>query len=640
MDRSTSLGPRSLARALSIPLLPLLAAGCVDGFGPEVREIRDVRRVAGVERPPAGAFLRARDRRLPHLWRNETRQREPSAWYQASVELPRAPEEAWAIYLPRFAQSAEVFVNGRWLGSSGRVSPPLSRNWNRPFLATLPPTSLAAGSNTVELRLVVEPTAPAFLAPFYVGPEAALHPAYRVRYFLQISCARYGAVVMAAVALILGFIAFRRSEFAHFRFFAFGCLTWAFASAELFLEEPLVHGRHWQVAAMTAVALSILLFIQSTHRSFGKRRGWLECVLYATLAAIAAALSIVPDAAFESTGLALWSFCFFAGTYLGGQFIFGERPAIPRARALVILGISCLLIGAHDVLLALWFPVEPTVLVAPLLSLIAAFWGAWVVIDYFLGALREAERLNEELEERVARKHAELEANFLRLRELERGRVVSAERERLMREMHDGMGGQLVSALAMAEDGETKPPQIADVLRGALDDMRLVIDSLDPLIDDVPTLLGMIRGRVEPRLRTHGLRFDWRVTDLPPTPRLGPEHFLDILRIAQEAITNVVKHAGATVIRVETAEAANGEGRPGIGISIGDDGRGIDEGTPGPGRGLENMRVRASRLEGSIEIVRAAGAGTTVHLWIPIETGGDTDRSGAPARATGDRPTQ
>lgn len=606
-------------RCLGLLLVATMLAGCLDDFEPPVQEIRDVRRVASSSKPPRRSFDGAPTTALPDIIRNAARQEDQSFWYEARVPLTARPSEPWAVYLPRFAQSAEIFVNDRWIGSSGRVTAPLSRNWNRPALFAIPPGTLRDGNNDVVVHLVLHTTAPAFLTPFYVGPDRQLGPAHRLRYFFQITIARYGAVVMAAIALILGFVALRRAEFPHFRFFTIGCLFWALATSELFVEAPPFSPRAWQILTAAAAALSIVFFIQMTHRSFARHRPRLEVAAFSAIAAAVTILALIPDRFFELGAIFLFGGCVIMASYLGYLFMLAERPKIPRGRALIGLGIVGLVIGIHDLLLGVFLPVWPSFFLVPALSIIAALWGAWVVIDYFLGALQESETLNRELEDRVATKHAELEANYQRLRELERLKVVSSERERLMREMHDGMGGQLVSALAMAEDGETSLPQIADVIRGALDDMRLVIDSLDPVIDDIPTLLGMIRGRIEPRLRVHGLRFDWRVTDLPPTPRFGPEQFLHVLRIAQEAITNIVKHADAQVIRVETEATDGADGRPGIQVSIGDDGRGLGTAHANGGRGLDNMRVRAERLHGTVEVTEGAVSGTTVRLWIPMD---------------------
>jgi signal transduction histidine kinase len=183
-----------------------------------------------------------------------------------------------------------------------------------------------------------------------------------------------------------------------------------------------------------------------------------------------------------------------------------------------------------------------------------------------------------------------------------------------MRELHDGLGASLVSALALVEDGASSD-EVAEALRDAIDEMRLVIDSLEPAADDVPTLLGMMRTRVEPRLVRRGLRFEWAVSDLPRAA-LSSQDLIHVLRILQEAMTNVWKHARARVVTVSTAEARDAEGRPGIRVTVADDGAGISPGAR-PGRGLANMRYRAERLGGVLD-VRPATPGTVVELWMPI----------------------
>ena len=180
-------------------------------------------------------------------------------------------------------------------------------------------------------------------------------------------------------------------------------------------------------------------------------------------------------------------------------------------------------------------------------SAVVLLTGVTNMLD-FARAMGEAERLNRELEQRVRDKHAELERNYEALHALESGRAVAEERERIMRDMHDGMGGQLVSTLAMVESGRGSARAVADALRDALDDLRLVIDSLDPVEGDLGAALGQVRHRLEPRLERNGIRFDWRVLDLPAVSDLGPERVLQVLRIVQEAIANVVKHASASTV--------------------------------------------------------------------------------------------
>jgi signal transduction histidine kinase len=100
---------------------------------------------------------------------------------------------------------------------------------------------------------------------------------------------------------------------------------------------------------------------------------------------------------------------------------------------------------------------------------------------------------------------------------------------------------------------------------------------------------------------------------VPPLGWLDQRHSLHILRILQEAFTNVIKHAGASEIRVTTGSAAGF-----VRVGIVDNGRGFDTATAKDGRGLGNQARRAEAIGGRIEIVSEAGR-TVVTLLLPID---------------------
>ena len=135
----------------------------------------------------------------------------------------------------------------------------------------------------------------------------------------------------------------------------------------------------------------------------------------------------------------------------------------------------------------------------------------WILTDRFIRTLAEVEMLNRELEARVAEKSAALEANYSRLAEAEKAQALAEERQRLMRDMHDGVGGQLITALAALEGGKSAPADVAQIVRECIDDLRLVIDSMEPIDEDLLELLGSLRYRIEPRLNAAGLRLVWQI---------------------------------------------------------------------------------------------------------------------------------
>jgi signal transduction histidine kinase len=227
-------------------------------------------------------------------------------------------------------------------------------------------------------------------------------------------------------------------------------------------------------------------------------------------------------------------------------------------------------------------------------------------------ALAESQRLNALLEERVRDKQRELERQFETLERLTREAAVAEERRRIMADMHDGIGASLISTLSLVEHGSVSKEQVAAALRECIDDLRLAIDSLEPADGDLAPVLGGLRYRLEPRLKAQGIALDWQVKDVPRLAGLTPQNVLHVLRILQEAFTNVLKHAQATCIRVSTAV---GDGR--VLIEVGDNGRGFDPTRSTQGRGLDNMGKRAKAMGAEVRIVPGA-AGTTLSLSLPI----------------------
>ena len=94
-------------------------------------------------------------------------------------------------------------------------------------------------------------------------------------------------------------------------------------------------------------------------------------------------------------------------------------------------------------------------------------------------ALNQAEISNEVLEARVRQKSLELEHSYALLRESERASARAQERARFNREIHDGLGAQLITALRGVERGALDKQQVAQTLQEGLDELRLLMDSSD-----------------------------------------------------------------------------------------------------------------------------------------------------------------
>lgn len=200
-----------------------------------------------------------------------------------------------------------------------------------------------------------------------------------------------------------------------------------------------------------------------------------------------------------------------------------------------------------------------------------------------------------------------------RLMEVERDRTLLLERQRLMRDMHDGLGSALTSSLAVVERGEARPAELALMLRECVDDLRSVIDSLEPAQNDLVALLATQRFRFGPRLEAAGIQLDWDMHDLPPLTWMGPPEALQVMRMMQEIFTNVVKHSDAQRVQVLAQQVGAT-----VVVSIVDDGRGFDLQASPTGRGMRFLHQRAAGLNGTLNIASARDQGTTVQLSLPV----------------------
>ncbi|OYX00286.1 MAG: hypothetical protein B7Z14_09475 [Bosea sp. 32-68-6] len=284
---------------------------------------------------------------------------------------------------------------------------------------------------------------------------------------------------------------------------------------------------------------------------------------------------------------------------------------LPRAAALLFLPGLIILDVASDRRIFFSRISYSAMVIAVGIGLTWRFARALNQVDSFAGSMVTLVREAED----------KLRASLARDEERARAIALSSERSRLMRDLHDGLGGQLVSIVALSERQQAAP--IGEAARAALKDLRLVIDAMDDIGGDLMLALGAWRERIAAQLRAHSIALAWRVLTpqgLPVHRELRPGHVIQILRLLDEAVTNAVKHAGAGTITVEIETVAATDGDRGR-ISVRDDGRGFDAeaGSAAPplaGRGLANMRQRAERCGGQLAIV-SGPEGTRVTLDLP-----------------------
>jgi signal transduction histidine kinase len=231
--------------------------------------------------------------------------------------------------------------------------------------------------------------------------------------------------------------------------------------------------------------------------------------------------------------------------------------------------------------------------------------------------------------------HAAIAIENARLHERSRELSIIEERNRLARELHDAVTQRLFAVALAAESASTllardrersggEPAgrdsgaaaelrRVSELARGAMEELRAVVFELRPGSMEAEGLATVLRKHVDVLCRVYERRIDLRVCDVP---RLAPGPATQVLRIAQEALGNALRHAGADEIDVRL-HSSDGV----LVLTVSDDGCGFDPTGPevrGQRLGLTSMEERATELGGNLRVTSTLGEGTTVRLEVPV----------------------
>jgi len=228
-------------------------------------------------------------------------------------------------------------------------------------------------------------------------------------------------------------------------------------------------------------------------------------------------------------------------------------------------------------------------------------------------ALQTAEDSKAHLEQRIRDATAEIERNFTQLAELRVEKVTERERKRIAADLHDDLGAKLLTIVHTSND-----ERISTLAREALEEMRLSVRGLTGKPVRLSDALGDWRAEVVSRLAQSGVEGEW---DSPPdedvTGTLSARAFVQTTRILREAVSNIIKHSGASHCSVRCS-IAEGDFQ----LVIQDNGNGIPmelDGKLDKGHGMASMKGRAKQLQGQCLVESGPGYGTVIRLTLPLD---------------------
>lgn len=558
----------------------------------------------------------------------------------ARAALPEDP----ALWLPHFDANAAVYLNGQRVFQLGSMLPPVDVHSWYPQLFRLPAAALVTDQNELVVLLVEQRRGQGGLAPFYLGDYNRLASAHSWRTLLarQLPTGMFWlqlASVLLAVALIL-----RGQRELPLRWFVTIAPAWLWLTlpdnvrsvldqpyrttaafigfylmlgiTPLFVMSLLQTPPRWLVRALLGfTAFGIALATVSTQ--------WLPVSPYwqfmiPQYLLKASALILIP--------LLLWQIARYGlrqGNSRLGQGVFA-CALLPGLFAIT------------DVIRASSGNTEFGLM--PLAGGALAI-ALWLELGNRFALNQQAVReFNNELQARLAEREETLKRTFDSLRDGDRERTLSAERQRLLRDMHDGVAGQMTALIHLAGDPNARREQIVDGLRDGLIDLRIVLDSLNHGDDDLLDALGSFRQRIEPVLSAAGIKLHWQVDPRLVAQGWGADAVLQVYRILQEVVSNTIKHARASELWIaltadglHSADPSRSADTPGLLLRIRDNGQGFDPQAASLGYGLINLRQRAQGLGARLDMHSSRRGGTVVSLQLPSRPGAPLPESAARA---------
>lgn len=524
---------------------------------------------------------------LPHDWRNDRGGMVGWAVYDFTFSVDTPAEALWAVYTPRHRFAAAYEFNGEMIGGSGRMTRPISRSHISPLLLTLPPSLIREGENRLRVTLVSDPPGYGFLESSAVGPYALLEPLHNRAYFRTVTANQIILAATVFLGLLIGAIWLQERSERAYAYFAAMCFSWSLNMSNLIWTNPPLPVAIWERIAFLSLfwtALFGFLFVTKSTGAAQKGGGralalglgatTIFAVMPFYLFMTMAQYVLMPAAAI----IGVIAVTIFARNTWGDG---GATRVIMSLTGALILGAAF-----HDLLVTLNMLDSGLSFVLPYSALFLFGSVGGAMINRFVGSIREVDQLNRSLEQRLAERESALEESYADRRQIEHRNAAHEERERMMRDLHDGLGSRLVSLLRLSERG-AETTSIAQAAKEALRELRFIAAPMRAESPDIPTLLAVFR---EERLRTHeegGLSVKWEVDEIRPMESFSSPAAAHLLRVLDEALSNALYHGSGQQLDIALANE-----RSGVRLTVANPVTSARTGTLA-GAGLANMRHRA-----------------------------------------------
>lgn len=555
---------------------------------------------------------------LPDAWVRDGRSGRMT--YQMTFVAAQAVDELWAVYLPRVGNRFEVSVNGETVGQRGTFGSLSTDTTLQPHYFSIRPGLIKADANTLTVTVEGERNRNAGLSRVHVGPDAALRPVFEQRNTWQMGGAVALTVLCSVFALLALALAWALRDWADL-LFALSSGFCAFRAAATLIGDVPLDPRWWAWAVDMSYAVAVVCIFAFCVRALGMRtRRWdMGSVLYLMFSLFMVSWhSLFQRADIRSLWLVT---CLAYAMVLMMVFILAWlRRRNLTSTAMALASLTAFAFGCYDFLRM--YRLEDGYGNPPLLRFAAAAFlvaMAFVIVDRVLTSYQKERQLRQSRDRELAAMKQELLVQYERQTLAEAAAARTEERQRIVQDLHDGMGLQLNGLLGLVERVRPDPAELQMEVRHSIEQLRTLVDGSQAFDGTLAELLGHIRHRIDTRLRRQRIHLNWQyqagdgITEMP----VDTVAALNLQHLLFELCTNVIKHAGASEVSVAcdllTRESVPRE----LFIEFSDDGL-RSEHPAKPGVGSRSIDRRVAALGGVCALDIRAGGGWRYQLHLPL----------------------
>jgi len=558
---------------------------------------------------------------LPDDWSESNPRQDGGVWYRVEFDPGRALDrnDLLGLYVHRACSALDVYLNGRRIHSGGRPGDPLTRGCHYPQLVSIPGGLVLSQGNVLDLHVrghslphVASRDRAGGLSELRVGAYDEMAARHAEAVFWNVTLVKIANLALATLGVVMVLLAWRQRRDAPLGYYGLMALGLALLSARHWWRAVPLDNATVEFLVCLAFTPVLALAVQFLLSYAGVRSRMIEAAMLAQCVVLPMSLLMAgPSRMFAMTSA--W-YVVLALETTGAMLLHLRISWRDRRRdfwpmALALAATSAVML--HELAVQRgWLPLPQAPRLPLLLPLILLAFGVRLLLQR-AGATAAAPDMRYVIDAKLRELTAEIERTHAEQAEARIEQVTQQERKRIAADLHDDLGAKLLTIVHTSES-----ERISTLAREALEEMRLSVRGLTGKPVRLADALADWRAETVMRLGQANVEIDWKSLAEDSDQVLPARAYVQTTRILREAVNNIIKHSGASHVKVRCA--ITGEQ---FGINIQDNGKGIPmelDGKLDRGHGMTSMKQRAKQMQGQCLVESGPGYGTVIRLTLPL----------------------